>query len=170
MIKEDGVKEDNNEYSENKKKEVKIKVESRRLSRRELDKIFLKLQNEKIEIQHENDKLRNVSEQLDIKIETKNMILKRHSERIKIQQAMDKLKNASEQLDSKIEINRKKSAQIHKEIEDMKIVTQKLMQALQQEENEIKDMKGTLQAIKIEAEFIWQLKQVKKDSGNGNSH
>lgn len=62
------------------------------------------------------------------------MILKRQSERIKIQQEMDKLKNASEQLDTKIEINRKKSAQIHKEIEDMKKVTQKLMQALQQEE------------------------------------
>lgn len=32
MIKEDGVKEDNNEYSENKKKEVIIKVKSKRLS------------------------------------------------------------------------------------------------------------------------------------------
>lgn len=60
--------------------------------------------------------------------ELENMILKRLNEKILNQHEMGKLKNLSEKLEATLENNRKKTAQFHKEIEDMKKVTQKLMQ------------------------------------------
>jgi len=81
----------------------------------------------KSEILKEETKVKSKLRRLSRR-ELENMIVKKLNEKVLTEHELGKLKQLSEKLTTTLETNMKKTAQFHKEIDDMKKVTQKLMQ------------------------------------------